>query len=743
MLSSAWQLVSNGFKTIVGIGAVALVVWSFYWVATRPWRAAALGENSIELVVMNWSGGGGRQEEEIVANLIARFEAEHPDIRIKRINPGDSGSFNTKLQTMMAANVAPDVFYMGGERFANFAASGRLMEIEPLIRADEAAGRDTLDLDDFYQNTLDSFRFDGETTGSGALYGVPKDFTTWGFYYNKDLFDAAGLTYPNDLPVESWTWETFARYARRLAELPGVLGGAEFSVWDDPVRAYLWSYGVDVVDDEFNSRLFEPEVYGRLKQLYDWRFSEPWRQLQPDGTSINTLVSGDSQVAQGQDIFVTGRVGMVGPLGRWVAPIYRDITAFEWDFAAMPMGTERANLVATVAWSINARTEHPEAAWQLVKFLTGESGQRRIAELGLAIPTLKSVANSAAFSDPTVPPEHDNVYLEQAEYARVAKIPGYPEWKAALSRRFEQFLRSGDPMEQTLRALEQEWESDRANPLRSGTFPALRWDWVLVLVLAPVTALGAFGLWRWRAGRPGVIAQREELSGYAMISPWLLGFAAFMAFPIVMSLILSFARWTGYTTLAEAEWVGGANYATLFGSDGRFWNSLWVTAYYALFAVPIGQMIALALALLLNHDLKLSGFFRSALYLPSVLAGVGVAILWRWVFDGEVGLLNTYLLDPVLDPLGVESPRWFTADARTFGPPAFAIMSFWALGGTMVIYLAGLKGIPVELYEAAAIDGSSLWQRFRNITLPMLSPVIFFNGIMAISPRSRCLRRRL
>jgi multiple sugar transport system permease protein len=115
-----------------------------------------------------------------------------------------------------------------------------------------------------------------------------------------------------------------------------------------------------------------------------------------------------------------------------------------------------------------------------------------------------------------------------------------------------------------------------------------------------------------------------------------------------------------------------------------------------------------------------------------VLAGVGVALLWRWVFDGNVGLINTYFLNPILEPIGYEAPKWFTGDAAWFGPPAFAVMSFWALGGTMVIYLAGLKGIPIELYEAASIDGTNIFQRFRNVTLPMLSPVILFNFIMAI-----------
>ncbi len=701
----------------VAICAVILVVWAFGWVISRPYRLAAERGDQIELVLMNWSGGGGQKEEQIVADMIDRFQRSHPHIKIKRINPGDSGSYNTKLQTMMAADVPPDVFYMASERFSTFAASGHLADLEALIAADSANSRPTLDLADFFQSTVDCFRFDGETTGRGTLYGIPKDFTTWGFYYNKNLFDRAGVPYPSD----DWTWDDFADAARRIGALPGVLGGAEFSCWDDPIRSYLWTYGVDVVDEDFNSRVFDPPVHKILAQLRGWRFDEE-----------NTLVSGDSQVAQGQDIFVTGRVGMVGPLGRWVVPTYRAIEEFDWDFAPLPRGTQRANVVATVAWSMSARSEHTDEAWELLKYLSGPEGQRRVAELGLAIPTIKSVADTDAFKDPTLKPDNDQAYLDQAAYARIATTPGYPEWKNTLSKRLEEFLRSGKPMDQTLRALEADWARDRDNPLRVGHYPPVSWAWVALVVLAPLLLVLSIGGTLWWRGRPQRIALREELAGYGFVSPWLIGFCVFMAFPVILSLVLSFSKWAGYSTLAQAQWVGLANYKTLLFNDPRFWSSLWVTAYYALFAVPIGQALALGAAVLLNHELKFSAFFRSALYLPSVLAGVGIAILWRWVFDGEVGLMNTYLLAPVLGPFGAEAPKWFTGDARWFGPPAFAVMSFWAIGGTMVIYLAGLKGIPKELYEAASIDGSTVLQRFRNVTLPMLSPVMFFNFIMAI-----------
>jgi multiple sugar transport system permease protein len=165
--------------------------------------------------------------------------------------------------------------------------------------------------------------------------------------------------------------------------------------------------------------------------------------------------------------------------------------------------------------------------------------------------------------------------------------------------------------------------------------------------------------------------------------------------------------------------------------DDTFRRSLFVTVLYAAIAVPTGQVFALMAALLLNMRVAGVGLYRAAWYLPSVLAGVGIAVLWQWVFKSEGGLMNT-VLEPLLSPFGLQPPAWFTTDAAVWGVPAFAIMNFWIVGGSMLVYLAGLRNIPKEQYEAASIDGARAWRRFRNVTLPMLSPVILFNVIMAI-----------
>jgi multiple sugar transport system permease protein len=210
-----------------------------------------------------------------------------------------------------------------------------------------------------------------------------------------------------------------------------------------------------------------------------------------------------------------------------------------------------------------------------------------------------------------------------------------------------------------------------------------------------------------------------------------IGFALFMAFPIVMSLLLSLAKWRGVSTLDTATFVGGANYLQLLVHDPRFATSLKVTLYYTLIAVPGGQALALLAAVLMNQKVRGINLFRAAWYLPSVLAGVGVSVLWRWIFDTDGGLMNA-ALRPLLSVVHLAPPDWFGKDAATWGAPAFAIMGFWMVGGGMMIYLAGLQSVPEELLEAARIDRLGAMNRFFRVTLPMLSPVILFNVIMSI-----------
>jgi len=211
------------------------------------------------------------------------------------------------------------------------------------------------------------------------------------------------------------------------------------------------------------------------------------------------------------------------------------------------------------------------------------------------------------------------------------------------------------------------------------------------------------------------LARREALAFYLFISPWLLGFLAFTLYPMLASAYYSLTVYN----VVDMKFVGIQNFQTLVADD-LFYKSLWVTAKYTFVGVPLGITLALAVAVLLNQKVPFLSFWRTIYYLPSVITGVAVALLWKWVLNPQYGLLN-YL---IFEPLGIEGPRWFWSE--TWVIPAYWIMGLWGVGGTMVIYLAGLQNVPTALYEAAEIDGASAWQRFFKITIPMISPVILF-----------------
>lgn len=214
----------------------------------------------------------------------------------------------------------------------------------------------------------------------------------------------------------------------------------------------------------------------------------------------------------------------------------------------------------------------------------------------------------------------------------------------------------------------------------------------------------------------------ENIAGYLFISPWIIGFLAFEFGPLIAAGYLGLTR---YDILTPPNFVGLANYDKMFTRDPLFWKSLWVTAVYSLSTVFLGVIFGVALAVLLNQKVRGMSLYRTIYYLPAVVSGVAVAYMWIWVFTPEAGIVNY-----ALSLIGITGPNWLFSTTWTL--PAFVAMSLWAVGGGMVLYLAGLQGVPTQLYEAASLDGAGRWASFWNVTLPMISPVIFFNFIIGI-----------
>lgn len=217
------------------------------------------------------------------------------------------------------------------------------------------------------------------------------------------------------------------------------------------------------------------------------------------------------------------------------------------------------------------------------------------------------------------------------------------------------------------------------------------------------------------------LARREALWAYAFIAPWIIGFLIFTIGPMLASLFFSF---TDYNIVDTPRWIGFTNYVSLFHDD-LFWHSLRITFKFAAIALPLGLVFSYMIAVLLNSKIAGINIWRTIYFLPSVIAGVAVALLWARIFDPKFGILN-----PFLEKFGIQGPGWLS-DPR-WAITALVIMSLWGVGGNVIIYLAGLQGVPTDLYDAAKVDGASAWQRFRYVTLPMTTPVIFYNLVLGL-----------
>ncbi|MEX1020302.1 MAG: sugar ABC transporter permease [Litorilinea sp.] len=231
-------------------------------------------------------------------------------------------------------------------------------------------------------------------------------------------------------------------------------------------------------------------------------------------------------------------------------------------------------------------------------------------------------------------------------------------------------------------------------------------------------------LFNWLVGAETTFQAKDALQGYLFALPWILGLLIFVGGPMLASLGLSF---TEYSILGRPQWIGLDNYARAFTRDDLFYTSLWRTFYFTLLFVPASMIGSLFLALLLNQQLVGRNIYRTIFFVPHLTPDVALAVIWLWLLNPTLGPVNY-----ALDWLGLPESRFLTG--RDTVIPSLTMIAFWATmgGNRMLIFLAGLQGVPNELYEAADIDGASVFSKFWNITLPMISPVMLFNVILGV-----------
>ncbi len=764
------------------VAFAAAVALTLLWLLSPSRAVTASGPGVVEISYM----GPGGPVSGALDDAVRAFEEESrrahdadPSRPVYRVVSGQNASRGmtsdpTRFLLSVAGGMPPDVIYFDRFAVAEWSARGAFRDLNPLIARDQAAGHpDAIHREDYYAPTWDEVVFTHPATGATGLYGIPDAFESRALIYNKDWLQRAGYVDERGEARPPRTWEELSDMAGALTERDEAgrirrLGFAPLSG-----AALLYQYGW-----QNGGELLSPD--GRTVTLNHPRFVEAleWtNSVYARIGGVENVLAFDSTAQSGElDPFVSGRVALKFD-GIWIAQYgfaqYGDRVNYGVAPPPMPArelaaGREPLSWIGGWCYAIPSTSRNPEAAWALIRYLASPRARRIMAE------SARLAAESQGRT--YVPSQSAHRLVNEENFARY--IDGNPAVPANLKAALRVFngvvahsrFRPATPVGQMLfneslnaseaanhgvlsaqAALDRatavaQRELDRAlAPPRGAPVGWRHLGWVYgVLVLG-----GAWMLYKWDTSAPmraafarllavfhlrrdedkggvldgagGGMFRRQWLGGVLCASPWIVGFLVFTGGPILFSIMVSFAD---YDILRPATWTGLDNYARMFIGDDLFAVAVQNTLFMMI-GIPLGMALSLGIALLLNVEVRGVALWRTFFYLPSIVPAVASSILWIWIFNPQAGLLNDFIR-----AFGVEGPNWLQ-DPRT-SKPALILMGLWGAGGGMVVWIAGLKGISESYYEAARIDGATTWQQFRHITLPMISPYIFFNLVMGV-----------
>ena len=701
----------------------------------------ALGKTELRFVC--WDGDEALR---VIRKVVQDFERANPDIKV-RVENMDYRVYFQKLLAQFAANTAPDVVLMDPQNFQKYAKRGAFLSLDSYTTAPG------FDLSGYYKPIVDSMRFQGK------LYVLPRDIAPIGLiYYNKRLFQEAGLGQPDG----SWTWDfeprpelgnaCFTYCMEKLTKRDAKGNPIQWAFAPSWTGAFTdlvaFSLGARYVDDPeaFRRTNFDDP---RIVKAFDWvskiATERHWMPSQTELTSVAQTTA--------VQLFISQKVAMY-QCGIWDVPNIRAALRpgtkefFDWDIVVAPGYKDPATGKVTRAaptggsgYSIFSSTKHPEAAWKLVQWMAGEPGMVAMAKSGIAQPAIRSLALSDAWiPGPNTPLEQQYPRNRRATDEAVPDVvfpPTADYWMEVSGLAFaktEPIYTGSKTAQEALSEGNRIANARLTDILMERRLERFNWPVGIGLGLVLFAGLLAWIYWPERRIRRTQSAKQENRVAYLFASPWIIGTLVFTVGPMLLSLLMSFSEWD---IIQPAKWRGVGNYTEAFSTDPRFWNSLKVTAVFTAVSVPVGLVISLFLALLLNVKVRGMALYRSAFYLPALASAVASALIWRKIFQPEGGILNIVLfgadgqsdyfaLKSVLSANG-QLPNWLGDEKLAL--PALIIMSLWTIGGGMVILLAGLQGIPDFYYEAAKLDGANAWQRLRVVTLPLLSPALFFTLI--------------
>jgi len=668
----------------------------------------ALGAGEITLRLVDWAG---LDEIPMTQEAINRFMQLHPHLLVE-YEPNPGRQYEEKILTSLAASTPPDVFLLDSKLIPTFTNKNILLDLSPLLEELE------INPDQWYAQAIQIAQRDS------ALFAFPKGFTPLLMYYNKRLFRDAGLSYP----TENWTWEEYLGMAKALTrdvDDDGVADqyGTAFSNYYYYWIPWVWSAGGDVVSPDGRTAegfLNSPLTEAALQFLIDLRNRH---HVAPEvGTWAQTERTGANT-----QLFSSGKIAMLVD-GHWRMPKFLDDIAsgtLEVGVVGLPRypGKQKTNVMYESGWCVPVSAAHPREATLLAAFMAGETASRLRTAKRLEIPAVISIAEEAAAEDPT---GMENAFLGEIPFCRQpwgSRIERFSEIEWMLQDAVDEAMINGVPLRTVLNGFVKKVDA-RLRTIRQHEHmkfkPISEHSEVLhfLIVVTLVVLSACTALYFLAKGR----ARNTTRSALMFLGPSLLHLAVFIFTPILFSAYLSFHQWD--VVVAEKPFIGLGNFSELAG-DEEFWNAMKNTLVYTL-NVPLGMTLSLCVALALHKRVQARGFLRTLYFLPGVTSFVALALVWMWIYHPSFGVANFFLTLVGLPPL-----PWLNSPQTAM--LSLIIFSIWlGLGYQMVIFLAGLQGIPEALYEAARIDGATGRQLFWQITLPMLRPTTFFILVTSI-----------
>ncbi len=678
-------------------------------------------------------------QHEAATELVRRFNESNREYYVEQVDIPYT-QIHDKMLRATAGGVPPDVAVFDRYRVASYAARNAFIPLDELAKGEVQAK-------DFFKAPWEECFYDGR------MYAVPYDTDVRILYYNRALFRQAGLD-PNRPPR---TWKELQACSDAIKKRREGSSRLErvgyLPIYGNVGSLYLygWQKGGEFMSpDGRRATLNDPNNVAALTWVRDF--------IAKDGLeSLMTLQQGFGPEAQNP--FITGKIAMVVWDVGAVDIIKRYGRHLDWATAPCPYADDGVPATWSGGFSLvlPRGTRNVEGAWAFCKHILSDASQRHMAGYSDKLPARRESADESLYEK----------YLRMRQQKEAAENAGEgPEQKAARAARnraerarMRAFWRLAiDQMKYSRyrpvtpagsiivtelqvavdhvvhgkltpqKALDQancevQKLLDRFHEKQEALGPPVNWT-VLASCLggALLLLLAVRGWFSYRRIKALSIHRRQALAGYMFAAPAILGLALFTLGPIVMSAVYSLTR---YEILTPATWAGLRNYRELFTEDRYFLKAMWNTFYFAAVSVPVNVTLALGLALLLNRRIRGRALYRTCFYLPTVMPMVAGSLLWMWLFNGEYGLVNV-----VLDYLHLPAVPWLTNEYCS--KPALIVMGMWGVGGGMIIFLAALQGVPRTLYEAADIDGAGSWRKFWNVTLPMISPAMFFMVVMGL-----------